>query len=333
MWKFFLLSISILQLSQAFDVDGWVKKFCVKDKEMMFYEENFYCENASFTRQELDDIQHGGFVISNDKTIMFKGGDIGVLNENFLKKFPHSENLKFQEVKIKLDQSSGTINHPFNSINFRECEFSGIKDSLFFQQLQNLKHLGINDNKFDTSVLDKNLFGHNSNLLSLHLRNNSFEKIDDNAFEGLSNIETFTLSASLDHISPHLLSGMKKLNYLDLTGNKFVQVPCDAIPESVEELSLTENELRKPSFVGCKSLKNLKNLYLGENNIEDLDESAFEALENLEHIALDHNKLKGLSNELFKNLKNLKRIYLVGNGIEKTDIRSDIIVDLVFDDS
>lgn len=328
MWKIILASICIVQLSQAFDIDGWVKKHCIKDKALVYPEDNFYCENPSFTSHELEDIQRGGFVISNHKNIIFKGGDIGILNENFLKKFPHCEILSFEDVKVKLDQSSELINHPIETIAFTGCKLSGLKDSLFFQHLQNLKNVAFLENELDTSVISKNLFGQNSKLISLILLDNDFEKIDDNAFEGLPNIEVLTLKEFLDHLSPHLLSGMNHLKKLTLKGNRLEQVPCDSIPESIEELSLTDNKIHQPSFKGCKFVKNLKSLYFGGNGIEHIDESVFEHFENIEKIYLDYNKLKDVSNDVFKNCKHLKDVKLSGNGIKKTDIRNDIAVEL-----
>lgn len=331
MWKFLLISIVSIELSQAFDIDGWVRKYCIKDKKMdlsVDLKENFFCENPSFTRQELDDIHKGGFVISNSKNIIFKGGDIGLLDEHFLTKFPHCVRLIFEKVNIKLDESLELINHPVESITFTHCEISGIKGSHFFQHLQKLTHLGFIGNKFDQSVLDKGFLGPNPKLISLYFQNNDFAKIDDNAFEGLPNIEALLLSAHLDHVPSHLLSGMSKLKHLNLSGNKLLQVPCESLPNNLEELSLPGNKIQKPSFEGCKFLRSLKRLYLGGNDIETLDNLVFDHLANLEELALDYNKLNSVHDVAFKNLKHLKRINLSGNGIKNSDLRRDISIEL-----
>lgn len=333
MWKFILLSLASIQLSQGFDIDGWVKKYCVRDTKVNFlldfpHTHNLYCENFSFTKQEREDMQKGDFVISNDKIIIFKGGDIGVLNQRFLKKFPHAENMVFLDVKVQVEESTEPIDHPVENLSFMKCFLSGIKDTHFFKNLINLKHLGFDRCKFDYSVLEKNLFGSESKLIGLSLEENDFAKINDDAFDGLGNLEILFLGADLENLSPHLLSQLTKLKELNLSRNKLNKIPCDAIPESIEELSLPGNKIYKPSFEGCKSFKNLKRLYLGGNDIKSIDESAFDHLDNLEELALDYNKIEGISNAHFKNLKKLKRINLDGNGIKKTDIRSDISVEL-----
>lgn len=183
MWKIIIFFAISLQLTQAFDIDGWVKKFCVKNKKEFVAEElhqNLFCENARFTKQESDDIQKGGFVISNSKIMLFKGGDIGLLNEHFLRKFPHCEQLFFDGVKIKLDESSEFINHLVQSITFTGCDISGIKGSQLFQHLKNLTNLTFIGNKFDESVFNKNFLDHLAKIASLKIENNIFAKIEDN---------------------------------------------------------------------------------------------------------------------------------------------------------
>lgn len=288
----------------------------------------FTCEKFNFTKQELEEIQKEEFVISNEKAVIFEGGDIGILNDRFLEKFPLAERFVFMNAKITLDESEEPMKHQVEEINFQRCQIVGSKNTQFFRNLLNLSGLGFSRCEFDHGSLEKNLFGNDSKITQLALYRNNFQAINNDAFEGLRSLETLSLTADLEELPPHLLSKLVKLKELDLSENQLQTVPCDAIPESVEEIIFFRNNIQKPSFEGCRFLKSLKKLNLIGNDIKSIEETTFEPLENLEELRLDFNKIKAISNAHFQNLKHLKEINLKGNGFETTDIRREIIVEL-----
>lgn len=330
MWKVILVTLATFQLSQAFDIDGWVSKFCVTDKKFesnIDISHNLYCENAKFSAKELKDMETGSFMISSEKNIVFEGGDIGTLDEHFLNKFPHSELFLFIGTKIKLGVSSKNLNHPVGLIVFQGCEISGNKISNIFQHLNNLRELSFSKNNFEHNILERNLFGDIPKLERLILDKNNFQKINDDAFEGSSNIENIVVANGFESISSIWFHGMKHLKEVNLSYNKLHKIPCESIPDGVENLAILDNQISKPRFEGCKFLKSLKHLYLGGNGIEALDVNCFHHIENLEDLALDRNHISHFTNEYVKNLKHLKWIGLTGNGITETDIRKDIKID------
>lgn len=329
MLKLIVLAIATLQLSEAFNVDGWVKRHCVTNKKVDYPIENsanFYCENVSFTKQELDDIQRGGFLISSNKRIIFEGGDIGTLNKQLLMKFPRCEELILHDVKVKLDASTDRTNHPLSSIVVNGCTVSGNKDSILFKLLPNLKKLTLFNNLFDHKILDKDLLGENSKIIELSISHNNFEKVSDDAFSGLKNMETLSIGAGMEQLQPQLLAANKKLITLSLSGNKFHQIPCDGIPQGIEILDLSDNQIKQPSYEKCDMLKSVRNLDLSNNGIEYLNADAFDPLEFVEEINLSGNKLNFFTKAHVQNLKYLKKINLSGNRIRSTDIKGKVVV-------
>lgn len=114
MWKIksFFVALSIIQISETFDVDQFIKNFCVNNKEMHFKElskDNFVCENFTFSEQELNDFQLKDFVISDKRIIVFVKSDIGTLNDRFMEKFPNGELFYFSSSKFKLGDSKSQI--------------------------------------------------------------------------------------------------------------------------------------------------------------------------------------------------------------------------------
>lgn len=323
---FLLLSLATFNVSQGFDGSEWLSKFCIIK---ILPHRCLICEKINFSKQELEDIRKKEFIISNEQTVIFDEGDIGILDEYFLQKFPTAEEILFKNTRIQLGNSTKSLKHPVKLMNFHSSQISCVYNNpSFFQNLPSIEALSFGLCKFDPSALEKNLFGSDSNLKSLTLHHNNFKRINNDAFEGLHRLEALTFRANLEYLSPSLLLRLVKSKELDFSENQLSTVSCHAIPGIVEELDLSWNRIDKPSFVSCNLLKNLKKLYLRRNNIKSIEESAFETLESLEVLVLDYNNIKTISNTHFKNLVHLKEIYLYGNGIGTTDLRKEVIVNL-----
>lgn len=285
MWTIILLILATSYLSQGFKIGEWVGKFCSEEKLLYRqWEPSFRCENFNFAEQELQEFQEGDFLVSVQRIIFIESGDIGVLDENFLKKFPNAEEFLFRNVKLHFDLSTESIDHPLVSIRFVNCEISGIKDTLFFQNLINMKDLELVDCQFDHPVLEKRLLGPSSELISLRIKRNSFE-IKDDAFEGLLNLRILKLADDFENLST-LLSKLVLLEVLDLSRNNLTSIPCEAIPRSVKRLTLSHNQIHEPSLKGCKFAEDLIILDLKGNGIEDFDVSTIDLLKNTTKVIL-----------------------------------------------
>jgi Leucine-rich repeat (LRR) protein len=69
-------------------------------------------------------------------------------------------------------------------------------------------------------------------------------------------------------------------------------------------------------------LRNLKTLYLDENEIEAVNELTFAGLVSLKELSISFNKIKSIPGNTFVELRNLEQLYLTGNRIETLDERA-----------
>lgn len=74
------------------------------------------------------------------------------------------------------------------------------------------------------------------------------------------------------------------------------------------------------------SFKYLTCIYLGHNNLTEIDDFSFSGLKNLTLIELSWNQLNRLDKNVFKDLSNLKQLFLHANQLENLD--KDIFKDL-----
>lgn len=65
-----------------------------------------------------------------------------------------------------------------------------------------------------------------------------------------------------------------------------------------------------------RNFRDLEHLYLGGNQIELIEDRAFEGLHNLKTLSLCENKLKQINQQTFKGLSNVSRLFLHKNQIE-----------------
>ncbi|XP_008844311.1 leucine-rich repeat-containing protein 40 isoform X2 [Nannospalax galili] len=173
------------------------------------------------------------------------------------------------------------------------------------------------------------------NLKALHLQHNELTCIPE-GFERLSSLEDLDLSsnrlaavpaglASLSSLLrlnlssnqlkslPTEISKMKRLKHLDCNSNLLETVPPElGLMESLELLYLRRNKLRAlPEFLSCRILKEL---HVGENQIETLQAEHLQQLTAVLVLDLRDNKLKSVPEEIAL-LQSLERLDLSNNDI------------------
>lgn len=190
------------------------------------------------------------------------------------------------------------------SWTWNEVESLWIKDAnimsmepAVLSKFENLQHLDLSYNKFDT--LTNNMFASLTNLRSLKLANNLISKIDPDAFAGLGNLKELDLShnsLALDEtLEPHF-EPFENLRILDVSYNIYVDFN---------------------NFKFGPSLKTLraKHMVMSDENAMGLDENSFKKIPSLNTLILSHSKLEAIPENLLDPLAALVMVDLSYNSI------------------
>lgn len=149
-------------------------------------------------------------------------------------------------------------------------------------------------------------------LEEMDLSNNQLSTIPD-SLGGLAGLVKLNLAQNKLKSLPPGISTMKNLRLLDCTHNQLESVPSVlAEMASLEQLYLRHNRLRVlPQLPSCRSLKEL---HLGNNQIEAVEAEHLQHLGSLSVLELRDNKVKSLPEEI-SLLQSIERLDLVNNDI------------------
>uniref|UniRef100_A0A6I8PA57 Leucine-rich repeat-containing protein 40 n=1 Tax=Ornithorhynchus anatinus TaxID=9258 RepID=A0A6I8PA57_ORNAN len=177
------------------------------------------------------------------------------------------------------------------------------------KNLRNLKSLFLQNNEL-TCIPEG--FGQLLNLEELDISNNHLSSVPA-SFSALTNLVRLNLARNQLKSLPTEISGMKRLKQLDCTCNLLETIPSElASMESLELLYLRRNKLRSiPEFPFCRSLKEL---HVGENQIEVIGAEHLKHLSSINVLDLRDNKLKSIPDEITL-LQALERLDLTNNDI------------------
>uniref|UniRef100_A0A8C0IQT8 Extracellular matrix protein 2 n=1 Tax=Chelonoidis abingdonii TaxID=106734 RepID=A0A8C0IQT8_CHEAB len=157
-----------------------------------------------------------------------------------------------------------------------------------------------------------------SALEELKINENHLHAIDEDSLQELKNLVTLELEGnklSEANVSPLAFRPLKSLSYLRLGRNKFRTVP-QGLPTSIEELYLENNQIEEISEICFNHTSNINIIVLKHNKLEEnrIAPLAWINQENLESIDLSYNKLYHVPSYLPKSLLHL---VLIGNQIER----------------
>ena len=135
-------------------------------------------------------------------------------------------------------------------------------------------------------------------------------------------------------IDPLLLSfdPLSRLKKLNMSENQIISIEprlsFAGLDNTLVILDLSVNRLVRIEGETFSCLKQLKELFLNENRLVDIDLNGFKGLENsLELLNLSKNELSKMNGETFKYLRRLKKLNLWGNQMCSTE-RSALCVGL-----
>ncbi|XP_060062385.1 leucine-rich repeat-containing protein 40 isoform X2 [Erinaceus europaeus] len=192
-------------------------------------------------------------------------------------------------------------------LNVSHNKLKGLPEEITY--LRNLKGLYLQHNELTClpEGLEQLL-----NLEDLDLSNNRLTTVPA-SFSSLSSLVRLNLSSNQLSSLPAEISRMKKLKHLDCNSNLLETIPPElAGMESLELLYLRRNKLHfLPEFPSCKLLKEL---HVGENQIEMLGAEHLKHLNSILVLDLRDNKLKSLPDEITL-LQSLERLDLSNNDI------------------
>ncbi|XP_071611609.1 extracellular matrix protein 2 isoform X2 [Heliangelus exortis] len=177
--------------------------------------------------------------------------------------------------------------------------------------------------KLKRLYLDGNMLVHipsglPSTLEEIKINDNHLHAIDEDGLQGLKNLVTLELEGnklSEANVSPLAFYPLKSLSYLRLGRNKFRIIP-QGLPATLEELYLENNQIEEVSEICFNHTKNINVIVLKHNKLEEhrIAPLAWINQENLESIDLSYNKLYHVPSYLPKSLLHL---ILIGNQIER----------------
>lgn len=312
--KAFVLLI-VLPTVFSFDTESFLRKYC-KWTEMS----DLTCSNFNLTPKDIQGIQDQDFVISTNRTVLFKSANIGVLNINFFNKFPNAEEMYFVEVVVRLSQSHKRTRYEdprLQKLAFSSCTLNNNKDTNAFKFLYNLKELFIIDSTLESNLFDSKLLEEKTRLVLLELSTGHYA-FHPKAVNQLRNMSFLSMrNFRLTSLPEYMLKDNQKLIYLDLSGNLFQRLPVEAmLPNSLQYLNLDNNDITDIHQSDFENIKSLKHLYLDGNQISLLGENTFLRVQGLEYLSLARNKIRRISVEFFSVLKNLKRLEVQDNYID-----------------
>ncbi|NXO05288.1 ECM2 protein, partial [Rhinopomastus cyanomelas] len=155
-------------------------------------------------------------------------------------------------------------------------------------------------------------------LEEIKINDNHLEAIDEDSLRDLKNLVTLELEGnklSEANVSPLAFNPLTRLSYLRLGRNKFRIIP-QGLPATLEELYLENNQIEEVSEICFNHTRNINVIVLKHNKLEEhrIAPLAWINQENLESIDLSYNKLYHVPSYLPKSLLHL---VLIGNQIER----------------
>lgn len=190
------------------------------------------------------------------------------------------------------------------------------------------------------------------NLRTLDLSGNQIPVMPNNGFSLLKFLEQLFISSNnINIVGEGALNGLERLQLLDMSRNKIVQLPENLFKNcslSIRIISFHKNSISALSLGLFKNLTHLISLDLSHNQLSDiwmnnntfsglirlvmfnlsynrinnLDETLFQDMYTLQVLSLEHNIIEVLQPNIFKPLSNLHTLHLSYNKLKRVDAHS-----------
>ncbi|XP_062590481.1 leucine-rich repeat-containing protein 15-like isoform X1 [Saccostrea cucullata] len=156
-----------------------------------------------------------------------------------------------------------------------------------------------------------------SDTVTIDLTENQLTDIQQSDFQGLPNVQNLRLSRNgLSAITPRAFKNLEQLMSLDLSLNPITRIHDKAFEglSHLRSLTLTNTKLRR---IGkpFNEIPNISSLYLGYNQLEQIEEDDFEMTTRVRSIDLSVNRIQSIHPRAFENLPYLRYLILKNNPI------------------
>ncbi|KEI07486.1 NEAT domain-containing protein [Clostridium botulinum] len=205
-------------------------------------------------------------------------------------------------------------NYPYDTIELNDSKLKNI--SRLKNLGKNIKFLNLSCNKIEK--LDQELFKNMINLETLYLQANEIKELPSGLFDSLTKLKELKLSTNkLTTLPEGIFDNLTSLEELDLDKNKLNFLPKDIFKNltSLKNIGMNENNLTEIPE-DFKYLKSLEGIYMASNSIEKIP-AFLSKLPNLKRIYISNNLIYDVSDEFFNNIKNIKVLNVKDNLITK----------------
>ncbi|KAL5276117.1 Tl.2 family protein [Megaselia abdita] len=323
--KVFLVLLSIIVLCHGFNKEEFLKKHC-KKADSYFAEFRFHikqicliCKDVNLNESDAQAFKNEEFHLTNMENVIFEGGNVGVVNSEFFKHFPHTKVILFSNVSINLAPSDlVNVNSKIETVGIIGSTISRNQRTNAFHSLSNLKIFVITGCFLEHTTIDGELLKMNKELVDITLNDSGvhppedhhslLRHIDEDVFDNLDKVEKLYLGIeAMTKAYAKWFQEKPLLNDILLYG-RFEEFP-KGIPDSVEELDVHFTKVKHIKRDDLKNLKNLTRLAICEGDLESVAEDTLDDLVKLKTLFLSANELKHFSS---RHLKHLERLSLLG---------------------
>jgi len=151
------------------------------------------------------------------------------------------------------------------------------------------------------------------------------EYLGSNLVEYLKNNQLYSINNKIKLLENEVIKLKELHNLIEDSSSLICEIELNF--SNINKIHFNYNGLKNinGSYM-FDSFKHLTCIYLGHNNLTEIDDFSFSSLKNLTLIELSWNQLIRLDKNVFKDLSNLKQLFLHGNKLENLD--KDIFKDL-----
>ncbi len=184
----------------------------------------------------------------------------------------------------------------------------------------NVTFFSMRSNNINLKLLPDHVFEQKrgTTLKTLLFLETKINKVSQNAFHKMSNLEILQISGRLLHLKPGIFRNLTKLIDLDLQKNLLEIIPdadiCGAY--NIISLNMNKNKLHALHMGTCfKNLTKLKEICFGNNPVKYISVHDFTSLKTLQIRILDLSgcQLRNLKQGVLEGFSQLKQIYLQDN--------------------